>query len=214
MRSARGAIRVPARPWRRWRSSKQVGPGPGPGPGPGMCREGGPTFRGHPVLKDTLEKRGALAQIKARIRAEVFNALDDQSEPRPTLSRENLLINELIREYLEYNKYKYTASVLTAESGQPEVPLDREFLARELNIVEDASAKSVPLLYGILSHFLHGGKEESTQNILPKVSLLTYPKQNLGKPPAERNQKDRIPEPGRMSGTSIEEPLILQSIKR
>ncbi|XP_066186413.1 centrosomal protein 20 isoform X2 [Sylvia atricapilla] len=191
------------------------------------------------VLKDTLEKRGALAQIKARIRAEVFNALDDQSEPRPTLSRENLLINELIREYLEYNKYKYTASVLTAallaalsqitplvfkktllsgfsfpESGQPEVPLDRQFLAKELNVAEDPSAKSVPLLYGILSHFLHGGKEESTQNIPPKVSLLTYPKQNLGKPPAERNQKDRIPEPGRMAGTTIEEPLILQSIKR
>ncbi|NXR67041.1 FOPNL protein, partial [Rhadina sibilatrix] len=165
------------------------------------------------VLKDTLEKRGALAQIKARIRAEVFNALEDRSEPRPTLSRENLLINELIREYLEYNKYKYTASVLTAESGQPEVPLDRQFLAKELNVVEDASGKSVPLLYGILSHFLHGGKEESTQNILPK-SLLTYPKQNLGKPPAERNQKDRIPEPGRMAGTNIEEPLILQSIKR
>ncbi|XP_075574981.1 centrosomal protein 20 isoform X4 [Pelecanus crispus] len=66
------------------------------------------------VLKDTLEKRGALGQIKARIRAEVFNALDDRSEPRPPLSHENLLINELIREYLEYNKYKYAASVLTA----------------------------------------------------------------------------------------------------
>ncbi|XP_039935061.1 centrosomal protein 20 isoform X4 [Hirundo rustica] len=166
------------------------------------------------VLRDTLEKRGALAQIKARIRAEVFNALDDQSEPRPTLPRENLLINELIREYLEYNKYKYTASVLIAESGQPEVPLDRQFLAKELNIVEDASGKSVPLLYGILSHFLHGDKEESTQNIPPKVSLLTYPKQNPVKQPAERNQKDRIPEPGRMAGTNIEEPLILQNIKR
>ncbi|NXV03529.1 FOPNL protein, partial [Cettia cetti] len=166
------------------------------------------------VLKDTLEKRGALAQIKARIRAEVFNALDDGSEPRPALSRENLLINELIREYLEYNKYKYTASVLTAESGQPEVPLDRQFLAKELNIVEDASGKSVPLLYGILSYFLHGGKGECTQNILPKGSLLTFPKQNLGKPPAERNQKDRIPEPGRMAGTNIEEPLILQTVKR
>ncbi|NXO87915.1 FOPNL protein, partial [Sitta europaea] len=165
------------------------------------------------VLKDTLEKRGALAQIKARIRAEVFNALDDQSEPRPTLSRENLLINELIREYLEYNKYRYTASVLTAESSQPEEPLDRQFLSKELNIVEDASAKSVPLLYGILSHLLHGGKE-GTQNILPKVSLLNYPKQSLGKPPADRNQKDRIPEPGRMAGMSIEEPLILQSVKR
>ncbi|XP_039935062.1 centrosomal protein 20 isoform X5 [Hirundo rustica] len=75
------------------------------------------------VLRDTLEKRGALAQIKARIRAEVFNALDDQSEPRPTLPRENLLINELIREYLEYNKYKYTASVLIADLSCTEFSL-------------------------------------------------------------------------------------------
>nr|XP_047922327.1 centrosomal protein 20 isoform X6 [Anser cygnoides]XP_047922328.1 centrosomal protein 20 isoform X6 [Anser cygnoides] len=66
------------------------------------------------ALKEALEKRGVLGQIKANIRAEVFHALDDQSEPRPPLSRENLLINELVREYLEYNKYKYTASVLTA----------------------------------------------------------------------------------------------------
>ncbi|XP_077880435.1 centrosomal protein 20 isoform X3 [Ictidomys tridecemlineatus] len=66
------------------------------------------------VLKDTLEKRGVLGHLKARIRAEVFSALDDDHEPRPTLSHENLLINELIREYLEFNKYKYTASVLTA----------------------------------------------------------------------------------------------------
>ncbi|NXF90584.1 FOPNL protein, partial [Eubucco bourcierii] len=166
------------------------------------------------VLKDTLEKRGALGQIKARIRAEVFNALDDQSVPRPSLSHENLLINELIREYLEYNKYKYTASVLTSEAGQPEVPLDRQFLAKELHIVEDSNGGSEPLLYGILSHFLHGGKAESTWNALPKVSLLNYPKQNLGKRPAERNQKDRIPEAGRVAGTSSEEPLALQSINR
>ncbi|XP_068824370.1 centrosomal protein 20 isoform X4 [Capricornis sumatraensis] len=67
------------------------------------------------VLKDTLEKRGVLGHLKARIRAEVFSALDDESEPRPSLSQENFLINELIREYLEFNKYKYTASVLIAE---------------------------------------------------------------------------------------------------
>ncbi|PNI11134.1 LOW QUALITY PROTEIN: FOPNL isoform 3 [Pan troglodytes] len=66
------------------------------------------------VLKDTLEK-GVLGHLKARIRAEVFNALDDDREPRPSLSHENLLINELIREYLEFNKYKYTASVLIAD---------------------------------------------------------------------------------------------------
>ncbi|KAI2577350.1 centrosomal protein 20 [Homo sapiens] len=67
------------------------------------------------VLKDTLEKKGVLGHLKARIRAEVFNALDDDREPRPSLSHENLLINELIREYLEFNKYKYTASVLIAD---------------------------------------------------------------------------------------------------
>lgn len=46
-----------------------------------------------------------------------------------------------------------------------------------------------PLLYGIISHFLHGGKEESTQNTLPKATLLTYPKHNLGKTRVERNHK-------------------------
>ncbi|XP_053221199.1 centrosomal protein 20 isoform X1 [Podarcis raffonei] len=123
------------------------------------------------VLTDTLEKRGTLGQIKARIRAEVFNALDDQSEPRPSLSHENLLINELIREYLEFNKYKYASSVLTAESGQPEVPLDREFLVNELNIVEDPNSRSVPLLYGIINQLLHGN-EEKVCNTFPRAPSL------------------------------------------
>lgn len=106
-------------------------------------------------MRETLESRGVLGQLKARIRAEVFSALDDQREPRPPLSHENLLINELIREYLEFNKYRYAASVLTAESGQPEVPLDRQFLANELKVTEDTSSKSVPLLYGLVSRFMN-----------------------------------------------------------
>ncbi|XP_073447237.1 centrosomal protein 20 isoform X1 [Aquarana catesbeiana] len=108
------------------------------------------------VLTDTLDKRGVLAQLKAQIHAEVFAALDDRSEPRPVLSHENLLINEMIREYLDFNKYKYTSSVLTAETGLSDIPLDRSFLGRELNFVEDANAQSVPILYGILSNFLYG----------------------------------------------------------
>lgn len=66
------------------------------------------------AIKETLESRGVWAQLKAGIRAEVFGVLDNTGEPRPPLSHENLLINELIREYLEFNKYRYTASVLTA----------------------------------------------------------------------------------------------------
>ncbi|XP_072039312.1 centrosomal protein 20-like [Amphiura filiformis] len=126
------------------------------------------------VLKSTLEKRGVLGQIKARVRAEVFSALDDETDPRPPLSNENMLINELIREYLEFNKYKYTTSILMAESGQPQTPLDRQFLVNELNITEDSTTAQIPLLYGILSHFLEhnlpsssslpSGKERALQS--------------------------------------------------
>ena len=66
------------------------------------------------MVKDTLENRGVLNQVKARIRAEVFDALNDAGEAKPGLSNENLLINELIRDYLEFNNYKYSASVLQA----------------------------------------------------------------------------------------------------
>ncbi|CAN9509836.1 unnamed protein product [Ophioblennius macclurei] len=114
------------------------------------------------AVRETLEARGVLGQLKARMRAEVLSALEDQSEPRgprAALSHENLLINELIREYLLFNKLCCSASVLTAESGQPEAPLDRNFLANELKVTEDASSKSVPLLYGLVSHFLNGGPD-------------------------------------------------------
>ncbi|XP_055990714.1 centrosomal protein 20 isoform X1 [Sorex fumeus] len=122
------------------------------------------------VLRDTLEKRGALGHLKARIRAEVFRALDDEQEPRPALSHENLLINELILEYLEFNKYKYTASVLMAESGQPVIPLDRQFLIRELNAFEESKDNTIPLLYGILAH-LSQRTREGFQSALARPAL-------------------------------------------
>uniref|UniRef100_A0A4X1VM92 Centrosomal protein 20 n=1 Tax=Sus scrofa TaxID=9823 RepID=A0A4X1VM92_PIG len=150
---------------------------------------------GSTVLKDTLEKRGVLGHLKARIRAEVFNALDDESEPRPSLSHENLLINELIREYLEFNKYKYTASVLIAESGQPVVPLDRQFLIRELNAFEESKDNTIPLLYGILAHFLHGTKDDIQKAFL-KGSSLQPPNPNHGRQPSGRKQmEERLPCP-------------------
>ena len=69
------------------------------------------------VLKETLESKGVLNDIRARIRAEVFTALDSESAGKPKLSNENMIINEMIREYLEYNKYYNALSVLMTESG-------------------------------------------------------------------------------------------------
>ena len=69
------------------------------------------------VLKDTLEEKGVLAEVRAKIRAEIFNALNDKPVTKPKLPNENLLINELIREYLIFNNYHHSLSVFLPESG-------------------------------------------------------------------------------------------------
>ncbi|XP_042197015.1 lisH domain-containing protein FOPNL isoform X1 [Callorhinchus milii] len=161
------------------------------------------------VLKETLEKRGVLGQLKARIRAEVFSALDDQSEPRPPLSHENLLINELVREYLEYNKYKYTASVLAAEAGQPEIALDRQFLLNELNVVEDSCAKTVPILYGILAQFTNSSKDDGIKPLIHQCVSMPKMKKLTIRQPTEKLCLGHIPEPGVFAGTSMEDHFVL-----
>ena len=101
------------------------------------------------VLKETLEERGVLGDIKARIRAEIFTALDNDTVGKPKLSNENMIINEMIREYLEYNKYYNTASVLTTETGQPAEPaFDREYLHNKFSV--KSSKGDLPLLYELI----------------------------------------------------------------
>ena len=63
------------------------------------------------ALRETLESKGVLGELKSRVRAEIFAALQDQDTPPPRLCNENLIINELFREYLEYNCYLNTLSV-------------------------------------------------------------------------------------------------------
>ena len=109
------------------------------------------------VLRETLENRGALGDVRAHLRAEVSNALEDRTSfARPDLSNENLVINELIREYLVFNRYRSTLSVLLPESGQPETPpFDRDFLAREMRVKENDTSRKVPLLYTLLANAQH-----------------------------------------------------------
>ena len=113
------------------------------------------------ALKETLEERGELNKIRAMMRAAIFESIETDDKPKPKLSDENLIINELIREYLKYiynnitydryNNYLHSTSVFIAESGQPvDSPFERNFIAKELNIKEDNTSKKVPLLYSIL----------------------------------------------------------------
>ena len=142
------------------------------------------------LLKDTLDSRGVLNQVRARIRAEIFSALDDQSDLKPILSNENLLINELIREYLEFNNYKFTSSVLLAEAGQPKDPVDRKFLLAELNIKETHHKNNTPLLYGLVYDLKQKSVTERSVESLSKSpkSTLVKANQETSVPSAEESQ--------------------------
>ena len=102
------------------------------------------------ALKETLEQKGVLNEIRAKMRQSIFEAIEIDDKPQPNLSNENLILNYLIKEYLDYNNYLHTASVFQAESGQPKDKLDRNFIASQLNIVETNQSQKVPLLYSII----------------------------------------------------------------
>jgi lisH domain-containing protein FOPNL len=53
------------------------------------------------ALKETLESRGKLNEIRAILRSSIFEAIETDDKPKPRLTDENLIINELIREYLK-----------------------------------------------------------------------------------------------------------------
>ena len=127
------------------------------------------------ALKETLQNRGVLGGLKAAIRSEIFAALDDQEVSRPRLNDENLLINELIREYLIHNNYNHSLSVFLAESGQPTNPvMERVHMARELKISEDARSRSVPLMYGLVRGLRPAYSEPQRPDppIIPKKESL------------------------------------------
>lgn len=61
------------------------------------------------AVKQTLEQNGSLAATRAKLRADIFATLQDPTEVKPRIPQENLLINELILEYLNYNNLNCTA---------------------------------------------------------------------------------------------------------
>ena len=69
-------------------------------------------------MRDSLEADGQLCRIKAEMRTEVMKLLDGSSKSsrtkRPKSPHDVLLLNELIREYLDWIGYKYTSNILVA----------------------------------------------------------------------------------------------------
>lgn len=102
------------------------------------------------VLKEQLESSGALNDVRCRLRAEIFRALNDSAAAPPAPSAENALVIELVREFLLFNNYHHSLGVLRAETGVEGEQLPREALAQQLRVEEDEHTRQLPLLYSLV----------------------------------------------------------------
>jgi hypothetical protein len=63
------------------------------------------------AVKDALESRGVLDELRAAVRAEVFRTLNEGDAAKPRPEGDTWLLNELVREYLTYHGLRHTLAV-------------------------------------------------------------------------------------------------------
>merc|ERR1712110_911077 len=104
------------------------------------------------TIIETLKESGAYDKLQAQVYQNLFSVMNENPAPRPTPPVENVVINALIQDYLEFNRYEYSKRVLEAEHGDSETnKLRRVDIAEKLNISGDFQSR--PILYAMIEHF-------------------------------------------------------------
>ncbi|XP_012285692.1 uncharacterized protein LOC105702592 [Orussus abietinus] len=125
------------------------------------------------LVVQTLENNGVLAKVRAKLRASVFLALEEQESvmnPEPLLNKtvkqylgnsEGKLLFSLVREFLEYFGLEYTISVYDPETyiGKDYNYAGRSKLCEELGI-----NSTEPLLGELLKHSINSAFNNSRKN--------------------------------------------------
>ncbi len=111
---------------------------------------GGPDIKSE--LRQAILSSGKLEHVKAQLRAIIFEsfhaAIPDEAKVTAPVPPENLIINELIRDYLTFNGLEHTLAVFTAEASLPQAAVPRGILAREMGLVGAPAA--LPVLYAVV----------------------------------------------------------------
>jgi lisH domain-containing protein FOPNL len=149
------------------------------------------------ALKDALERRGILDTVRAQLRRDIFTTMEDGSDARHPTPPENVILNELIREYLAFNSareraargahdrprsvpcvadYRHSLAVFGPEARLPPDPLRRSYVAQKTHL-QDAGSE-LPLLYALLAP------------VPPQPHSST-----LGQTPAQVQEREQPPEP-------------------
>ncbi|KAJ3321541.1 hypothetical protein HDV06_004077 [Boothiomyces sp. JEL0866] len=96
-----------------------------------------------------LKERGVIDKLESMLRAEMFQSIKSGYDSMPTPSQETRVINELIREYLQFNGYGHTLSVFKTEANLSNQPRDRSSQIEDLGLNDKFYPSGVPLLYGL-----------------------------------------------------------------
>lgn len=105
------------------------------------------------AVRDALERKGVISDIRARLRASVYHCLEDKCAPPSTKKSKDLYMStELVRDFLVSMNLSSTLAVFSQELGEAsEIHSDREFIAGELGFSissrdDDVHGDSIPLL--------------------------------------------------------------------
>ena len=108
----------------------------------------------HQQITESLKEKGFLDKMNAEVRTEILRVLKGEKErkkPPTDLSTDNFVINELVKEYLEWNHYNQTSDVMSLETGQPKNRITRAELENTLNIECGENSSKIPLIYSLIS---------------------------------------------------------------
>lgn len=105
------------------------------------------------AVQEALQRSGAYRKIKAQIRAQVFQTLEDKTVAMPEQPPDVFLASLLVRDFMSKFKLSNSLSVFCEEMGQPdEMRVDRELVGGELGLNTAGSDDNMPLLLLLVQH--------------------------------------------------------------
>ena len=106
------------------------------------------------TVKDCLEKSQEMDKMRANVRSKVLNVVRGTGpmNKQPNENQSVKLLNQLIMEYLNWQEYKYTAEIFTAEASTTQDTM-RGLLAKAINKENDFTLsldEDMPILLEIV----------------------------------------------------------------
>lgn len=112
------------------------------------------------AVEDALKRSGAYKKIKAQVRSQVFQTLEDKTVVMPEQPPEIFLASEMIKDFLTKFKLNNTMSVFIEEMGlQESLRVERELVGQELGVNVLGSDENIPLLLLLVKHMQQQKKD-------------------------------------------------------